>query len=166
MRDKKERQTISTGWSDSDFWLFFLSCCKSIGCALLSLMPALRFIYIFIFFWTCQLFRLCVGFPHESVGWRQLSAEWNGEERETEGERGCISMHACGLQSVSTSTLGCHHSAQPSPAQNIHAVSRETRTRHILMCDINCTPIVWASRLDSVYCKYSVVCLWWLAWFV
>lgn len=34
----------------------------------------------------------------------------------------------------------------PSQAQHIQVVSRETRTRHILMCDINCIPVVWTSH--------------------
>lgn len=33
----------------------------------------------------------------------------------------------------------------PSQAQHIQVVSRETRSRHILMCDINCIP-VWTSH--------------------
>lgn len=57
-----------------------------------------------------------------------------------------------GLQSLSTSTLGCHHSAQPSPAQSIQAVSRETRTRHILVFDVNCTPVIWASLSPAGFC--------------
>lgn len=67
-------------------------------------------------------------------------------------ERLYLKACVCGLQSVSTSTLGCHHSAQPSPAQSIQPVSRETRTRHILMCDINCTPVVWASHSPAGFC--------------
>lgn len=76
------------------------------------------------------------------------------ERREKYRRRERQYLKACvyGLQSVSTSTLGCHHSTQPSPAQSIQAVSRDTRTRHVLMCDINCTPVVWASHSPAGFC--------------
>lgn len=80
------------------------------------------------------------------LGW--MERRGGHRRRETLYLKACV----CGLQSLSTSTLGCHVSAQPSPAQSIQAVSRETRTRHILMCDINCTPVIWASHSPAGFC--------------
>ena len=76
------------------------------------------------------------------------------ERRENRRRRERLFLKACvsGLQSLSTSTLGCHLSAQQSPPQSIQAVSRGTRTRHILMCDINCTPVIWASHSPAGFC--------------
>lgn len=79
-------------------------------------------------------------------------------EKHRRRERLYLKACVCGLQSVSTSTLGCHHSAQSSPAQSIQAVSRETRTRHILMCDINCTSLVWASYSPAGFCFLQLFC--------
>lgn len=170
MRDKKQRRKISAGRSDSDFWLFFLSSCESIGLFLSSLMPAFEIFFLPLFpvigagsFFLLWRISSWVSWMKAAECW----VRWRGE-RNTEGERDCISRHACVGSSHSPSTLGCHHSAQQSPAHNIQAVSRETRTRHILMCGINCTPVIGllVPQQDSVCRNYSITTrLWWLACF-
>lgn len=88
----------------------------------------------------------------------RVLGEMERREKDRRRERLYLKACVCGLQSLSPSTLGCHHSAQQSPAHNIQAVSRETRTRHILMCGINCTPVIGLliPQQDSVCRNYSI----------
>lgn len=171
MRDKKQRRKILTGRSDSDFWLFFLSFYENVGSALLSfsLMPAFELFFFFVLSLELAAFSSCGGFPHESVGWRQLRAGWDGEERETEGERGCFSRHAC-VGSSQSPPVPWDANTQPSQAR--HRASRLYPGR--LRPGTSWCVIEIAHRLfgllipqqDSVCCSYSITTrLCWLARF-
>lgn len=162
MRDTKQRLKISTGRSYSDFWLFFLSCCQSVGSALFafSLMPAFQ-----IFFpLSLELadFSSCGGFPHDSVRWGQPNAGWDGEERETQEEREAVSEGMRVWAPVSLYQYPGNATTQPSPAQSIQVVSRETRTRYILICNVNYTPVVRASHSPAGL--FAAIILFWLVY--
>lgn len=131
MRGKKQRRKILTGRSDSDFWLFLLSCCVSVCCSLFpfSLMPAFENAFFFAieagsFF---LLWRIS-----SWLSWMKAAECWVGWRGERNiGERGCISRHAC-VGSSQSPLVPWDATTQPSQAQHraIQAESRESRTRH------------------------------------
>lgn len=78
---------------------------------------------------------------------------WRGE-RNTEGEGSSISRHAC-VGSSQSPPVPWDATSQPGPAQcsqKVRAVSGETRTRHILMCDVNCKPFFQALLSPTGFC--------------
>lgn len=89
MRDKKTK-TEDFHWAERQRFLTFLFVLLRERWFPFSLMPAFEN----FFFVSLELaaFSSCGGFPHESVGWRQLSAGWDGEERETPKEREAVSQ--------------------------------------------------------------------------
>lgn len=163
---KKQRRKISTGRSDSDFWLLFVLLHERWFCAL-SLFFDARF---WDFFFPChrswQLFPLVEDFLMSQLdegSW--VLGGMERREKHRRRERLYLKACVCGLQSVSTSTLGCHHSAQ-------HRASRLYPGR--LGPDTSWCVIQIAHQLfellnpqqDSVCCNYSITSrLWWLACF-
>lgn len=83
---------------------------------------------IFLRHRSCRLFPLVEGILGSRLdeGCRVPAAM--ERRRNTVGEGGRISRRTCGLQSVFTSSMGCHHSALPSRGKSAQAVSKERRT--------------------------------------
>lgn len=151
--DWAERQQFLTAFCLVPlFWLFPF-----------SLMPA-----FYIFFSRLAAFTPCRGFPHESVGWRQLGG-MERREKHRRRERLHLKACVCGLQSDSTSTLDA--TTQPSQAQ--HRASRLYPGK--LGPDTSWCVIEMAHQLfgliithqDSVCCYYFITIyrLCWLACF-
>lgn len=112
---------------------------------------------IFLRHRSCRLFPLVEGILGSRLdeGCRVPAAM--ERRRNTVGEGGRISRRTCGLQSVFTSSMGCHHSALPSREKSAQAISKERRTRR-------CLNGFLISQLDSVCRSYSATTrLRWLA---
>lgn len=78
------------------------------------------------------------------VGWRR--------GRNAEGERGCISRHAC-VGSSQSPLVPWDATTQPIQAQHIACrLYPGRRGPDILLCDINCSPVVWASHSPAGSC--------------
>lgn len=112
------------------------------------------FLKFFLFLW--ELFFSChwgwQRFPHKSVGCRKLRTGWDREGREIQKEREAVSQ---GMRVWAPVRLHQYPGMPPlnpaKPAQSIKAVSRDTRTRNILICYENlhasCLGFSLASRI-------------------
>lgn len=94
------------------------------------------------------------------VTWMMAAECWVGwrGERNTEGERGSISRHAC-VGSSQSPLVPWDATTQTSQAQHILSTLYPGRQGpDILMCDINCTPVVWASHFPAGSCLLQLLC--------
>lgn len=80
--------------------------------------PLLR-IFFFSCHWSWQLFPLVEDFLMSQLDEASWVLGWMEKREKHRRERLYLKACVCGLQSVSSNTLGCHHTAQPSPAQSI-----------------------------------------------
>lgn len=110
---------------------------------------------IFLRHRSCRLFPLVEGILGSRLdeGCRVPAAmeRW----RNTVGEGGCISRRVCGLQSVFTSSMGCHHSALPSREKSTQAASKERRTGRCLRVSERVSHFSAGFRLPQLFCYDS-----------